>query len=359
MKLSLLRSKISLLRYRIQIGGAPWIIKTALGVARSAVKPGSVHRAAYDLKSQSPAALNILYIHSGWAIETVGRLWFSEQSIARVTFVRAGDILLTESYMKQFDFVWYGYWALYHQHPYLAERSVVAVHDPSELFTGKPNWQVDCGLSDKWVSHFTSFSKVVVISQEMKNVMTRLQVPTVRIPTTSDIPIRSCSDIPNHVSPKVLSVGRIYRRKNFELFKDVQQAATSAGLQSQFRMKCDHFPVSEEDYVNLLDDHPIYLCTSYQEGGPLPVMDAMRRGAVVVSTPVGQVPEIIEHGINGFICQNKDEMLNAIKSLERDPVLFRDMRLRSIRSICELRDRDVIANSVSDVLRDLRSSLES
>lgn len=345
--------------YRGKIGGLQWIVKTGIGCVQTALKPKALAKAPFSLGSGSESAAKVLYIHSGWAIETVGRLWFSEQSIARVTFVRAGDALLTESYMKQFDFVWYGYWALYHQHPYLAERSVVAVHDPSELFTGKPDWQVDCHLSDKWVSHFMSFRKVVVISREMKDVMTRLQVPTVRIPTTSEIPIRSCSDIPNHAHPKILSVGRIYRRKNFELFKDVQRAARSAGLKSQFSMKCDHFPVSEEDYVKLLDEHPIYLCTSYQEGGPLPIMDAMRRGAVVVSTPVGQVPEIIEHGINGFICQNKEEMLNTIKFLERDPVLLRDMRLRSIDSICELRKRDVIASAVSDVLRDLRSSVES
>ncbi len=55
------------------------------------------------------------------------------------------------------------------------------------------------------------------------------------------------------------------------------------------------------DFFSSLD---IYLCTSTVEGGPYPLMEAMSSGCVAVSTPVGIVPELIQHGKNGFIFDN-------------------------------------------------------
>ncbi len=312
-----------------------------------------------ELGSNNPSAPRILYIHSGWAIETVGRLWFADQNLARVTFVRAGDAVLTEAFMRQFDFVWYGYWALYHQHPSAPDRAIVAVHDPSELFTQKPDWKSDYCLSPKWTSHFLALRKVVVISKEMEDVMATLKIPTKRIPTTSSMPIRQATDIPLDVRPKVLGVGRIYPRKNFECFKEVSRMAKSMGLLTQFHLKCDHYPVVESEYLAMLDEHPIYLCTSYQEGGPLPVMDAMRRGAVVISTSVGQIPEIIEHGVNGFICRGKDDILDIIQSLENDPAMLHKMRIRSIESIVKMRHPEIINRAVDEILSELIEELQS
>lgn len=349
---------LSLLRYRIQIGGAPWIVKTGLGVARAVMPSARTGGAPFDLGSQSPDALRILYIHSGWAIETVGKLWFTEQNLARVTFVCAGDAVLTDVFIRQFDFVWYGYWALYHQHPSAPDRAIVAIHDPSELFTQKPDWKSDFRLSSKWISHFLSLRRVVVISKEMEDAMAKLEIPTKRIPTTSNVPIRQTTNIPIDVKPKVLGVGRIYPRKNFECFKEVSRIAESMGIITQFRLKCDHYPVLEAEYLAMLDEHPIYLCTSYQEGGPLPVMDAMRRGAVVISTPVGQIPEIIEHGINGFICHTKNEMLEVIQSLESNLANLHQMRVRSVETIVKKRDPAIINRAVCEVLNDLVAELQ-
>lgn len=52
------------------------------------------------------------------------------------------------------------------------------------------------------------------------------------------------------------------------------------------------------EYYSSLD---YYLCTSRIEGVPYPVFEAMSCGAVVLSTAVGLVPEIVQSGKNGFI----------------------------------------------------------
>src|SRR5262249_45386977 len=49
--------------------------------------------------------------------------------------------------------------------------------------------------------------------------------------------------------------------------------------------------------------HALDLClvTSRQEGGPKAVLEAMASGVPVVSTRVGQAPEVLEHGRSGYL----------------------------------------------------------
>jgi glycosyltransferase involved in cell wall biosynthesis len=60
-----------------------------------------------------------------------------------------------------------------------------------------------------------------------------------------------------------------------------------------------------------------YIVTSTIEGGPVPLMEAMASGLVVISTPVGVVPDLIEDGINGFSVAfgNEKVFLERIKVL--------------------------------------------
>jgi glycosyltransferase involved in cell wall biosynthesis len=54
--------------------------------------------------------------------------------------------------------------------------------------------------------------------------------------------------------------------------------------------------------------HALDLCivTSRQEGGPKAVLEAMAAGTPVVSTRVGQAPEILEHGRSGYLADVDD-----------------------------------------------------
>ena len=49
-----------------------------------------------------------------------------------------------------------------------------------------------------------------------------------------------------------------------------------------------------------------FVMTSQREGGPTSVLEAMLLGVPTVSTNVGVMPEVIENGVNGFICPVKD-----------------------------------------------------
>jgi glycosyltransferase involved in cell wall biosynthesis len=45
----------------------------------------------------------------------------------------------------------------------------------------------------------------------------------------------------------------------------------------------------------------VYVCTSWVEGGPVPVLEAMSCGRPVISTPVGHVPEVARDGENSLL----------------------------------------------------------
>jgi Glycosyl transferases group 1 len=66
------------------------------------------------------------------------------------------------------------------------------------------------------------------------------------------------------------------------------------------------------NWYNSLD---CYVCFSICEGGPMPVLEAMACGVPCVSTPVGHVPEIIEHGVNGWIVKSESELESTLQLL--------------------------------------------
>jgi glycosyltransferase involved in cell wall biosynthesis len=50
----------------------------------------------------------------------------------------------------------------------------------------------------------------------------------------------------------------------------------------------------------------VYLVASRQEGGPKAVLEAMATGVPLVTTRVGQAPELVEHGRNGYLVDVDD-----------------------------------------------------
>jgi glycosyltransferase involved in cell wall biosynthesis len=73
----------------------------------------------------------------------------------------------------------------------------------------------------------------------------------------------------------------------------------------------------------------VYLVTSRQEGGPKGVLEAMATGVPVVTTSVGQAPEVVDDGRNGLLADVDDveALADAVQRIHRDTTL-RD-RLRA------------------------------
>lgn len=65
----------------------------------------------------------------------------------------------------------------------------------------------------------------------------------------------------------------------------------------------------------------IFLNTSVISPIPMSLLEAMSAGCAIVSTSNCMIPEIIEHGVNGFITNNEKEMRGYLEDLLRDDKL--------------------------------------
>lgn len=83
--------------------------------------------------------------------------------------------------------------------------------------------------------------------------------------------------------------------------------------------------VKGEEKERLLKESSIFLFPSYNEGMPMALLEAMAYGLAIVTTDVGGIPKLIDHGINGYLCKPGDIQDIAEKVLE----LLQDNRKRS------------------------------
>lgn len=62
--------------------------------------------------------------------------------------------------------------------------------------------------------------------------------------------------------------------------------------------------VSDEEFPQFLSQIKLFVLPSYEEGIPSVIREAMACGAIVLTTPVGAIPDIIRDGDTGFIMVN-------------------------------------------------------
>jgi len=85
------------------------------------------------------------------------------------------------------------------------------------------------------------------------------------------------------------------------------------------------------NYLRNLSSLDCYLSLSRVEGGPYPVLEKMACGGVILSTPVGIVPELVRSGENGFIVSGDDvgAIVEQIRALMCNPSLADEIGKRA------------------------------
>ena len=170
----------------------------------------------------------------------------------------------------------------------------------------------------------------------------------------------------------ILSVGRLCGQKGFEYaIRGVAEYAKRAQKKISYniigRGELDTKLInlvkdlSATDYIHFLGEQPqqvvaeemqkanVFLLPSvtdeqgYMEGIPVALMEAMARGLLSISTYHSGIPELIENGISGFLCKEKDPQgiafaLAEIEQLSQDKI---DTIRRTARQVVE-NDFDVV-----------------
>ena len=97
--------------------------------------------------------------------------------------------------------------------------------------------------------------------------------------------------------------------------ESLQRLAQELGLGQRVR-----FLGSRSDVPDILRASDVFVLSSDYEGNPLSVLEAMAAGLPVVSTAVGGVPELVQHGATGLLVPAGDAraLAEAITQLGRD-----------------------------------------
>lgn len=107
-----------------------------------------------------------------------------------------------------------------------------------------------------------------------------------------------------------------------------------------------HFlPVPLSEVAGFYKKSKLVVCSSYAEGGPLFVLEAMACGLPAVSTPVGIMKEVVKSDHNGFLLNewSAKEMAGAIIKILTDEDLYKKCSANAIATAMQF-DYEKIVN---------------
>ncbi len=109
-----------------------------------------------------------------------------------------------------------------------------------------------------------------------------------------------------------------------EMRRQLEQNAQALGVSNRVKFAG---PVSQEEMPHYLDHADVMVISSFMEGIPVVLMEAMAKEIAVVTTMVGGIPELIDHGVTGLMVPpaSVDGLTDALSRLARDRDLVRQL----------------------------------
>ena len=97
----------------------------------------------------------------------------------------------------------------------------------------------------------------------------------------------------------------------------------------------------------------IYVLCSRYEGNPKTLLEAMSCGCAVVSTSNCMIPEVIVHGVNGFMTNDESEMRGFLELLMRDEELAFQMGQKARETIVRDFSVDRFTSEWNDIFNEV------
>ena len=134
-------------------------------------------------------------------------------------------------------------------------------------------------------------------------------------------------------TPRVLWTGSFFRRveKCYDsIVLPLMERLRSQGIDGECHIVDSHYGEkrTQAEMARWFNTGTILLCASVEEGTPNPALEASGCGCTVVSTRVGNMPDLIRHGENGFLADgDRDSLEQAVHAAyENYPRLAEQMQ---------------------------------
>lgn len=140
----------------------------------------------------------------------------------------------------------------------------------------------------------------------------------------------------------LLTVGRLAAVKGYEVLLEACRMLSDSGLEWRLEMVGDgprrrglakmaddlgiaervvfHGPVSQDEIQTLYESADVFVVSSFMEGVPVVLMEAMAKEVTVVCTQVGGASELVEHGVNGWFVRpaSATDLAERLKAVASD-----------------------------------------
>lgn len=181
---------------------------------------------------------------------------------------------------------------------------------------------------------------------------------------------------------RLLSVGRLHPAKGFHVLIDAAAALRDRGVEVDVRIvgqgdlhdelqaRIDRRglgdtvtlvgPLGEDDIVRELHRCDVFVSSSFSEGLPVVLMEALATEAPVVATRIAAVPELVTDGVVGRVVapSNVGELADAIAQLAADPEGRREMGRRGREAVLSGFTIETVGPPMAEFIRDASGSGE-
>jgi glycosyltransferase involved in cell wall biosynthesis len=182
------------------------------------------------------------------------------------------------------------------------------------------------------------------------------QEKTVPSPNGVDLDIFKVVRPISNRRPKVAWVGSKLHRdlKGYDsLLLPVQEVLHKRGVNCELLLvdSANEGKRSHAEMAEWYNDATVYLCASQTEGTPNGALEAAACGCTLVSTRVGNMPELIRNGVNGYLVERTiDDLLSGIEAALADQPRLSEQMQNDIKSWSWERSAAAFYNSLSHFL---------
>lgn len=118
-------------------------------------------------------------------------------------------------------------------------------------------------------------------------------------------------DVANAAGRRLLIAAKMQEPAEHRYFDEVVEPRLGGG--AEYLGEVDH----ETKRRLLADAAALVNPISWPEPFGLVMIQALATGTPVIAFPEGAAPEIVDHGVTGFLCRDEDEMVQAVAQIER------------------------------------------
>jgi glycosyltransferase involved in cell wall biosynthesis len=113
------------------------------------------------------------------------------------------------------------------------------------------------------------------------------------------------------------------------------------------------FPGFREDIIDIMNAFDLFMVSSFHEGVPMALLEAMSLKKAIVSTAVGGINEVIEDGVSGLLVEpsSVDALAGACLRIIEDASLKRELEIAAAKRIEEQFAIDILRKRVMSLYK--------